>query len=130
MKFTQIVDHVLFMAVRIEEARQFLKDGPRLRTAAQLGWARIPREPWLREVLSERTVGELFMLSALTRIGSCEHEEEFDLLDVYCFVSDSVGTRRRAIEHILGEEQLHDCLHRGLQRVKARGIDLDKCMAT
>jgi hypothetical protein len=91
MKFTQMVDHVLFVAVRIEEARQFLKDGPRLRTAAQLGWARIRREPWMLEFLSERTVGEMFMLSALTRLGSCEHEEEFDLLDVYCFVSDSVG---------------------------------------
>jgi hypothetical protein len=80
-------------------------------------------------VLSERTVGELFMLSALTRIGCCEHEEEFDLLDVYCFVSDNVGTRRRSIELLLGEEQLHACLHRGLQRVKARGIDLDVWMA-
>jgi hypothetical protein len=31
MKFTQIVDYLLFKAERIEEARQFRKDGPRLR---------------------------------------------------------------------------------------------------
>jgi hypothetical protein len=129
MKLTQIVDHVLFMALRIEEARQFLKDGPRVRTVAQLGWARIRREPWLLEFLSERTVGEVFMLAALTRLGSCENEEEFDLLGVYCFVSDNIRTQRRAIEHLLGEERLHDCLHRGLQRVKARGIYLDVWMA-
>jgi hypothetical protein len=79
--------------------------------------------------LGERTVGEVFMLSVLTRIGSCEHEEEFDLLDVYCFVSDNIRTLRRAIEHLLGEEQLYACLHRGLQRVKARGIYLDVWMA-
>jgi hypothetical protein len=121
MKFTQIVDGVLSMAVRIEEARQFLKDGPRLRTAAQLGWARIRREPWLLEFLSERTVGEMLMLSALKRLRSCEHEEEFELLDVYCFVNDNVRTQRRAIEHLLAEEQFHDCLQRDLQRVKARG---------
>jgi hypothetical protein len=108
MKFTQIVEHVLFMAVRIEEARQVRKDGSRVRTAAQLGWARIPCEPWLWELLSERTIGEVFMLSALTRIGCCEHEEGFDLLDVHCFVSDSARTQRGAIEHLLGEEQLHD----------------------
>jgi hypothetical protein len=79
--------------------------------------------------LRQQTAGVVLMLSALVVVGSCEHEQDFDLLDVYCYVSDKARTKRAASVHLLWEEQLLDYLYRGWDRVEARGIDLDKWMA-
>ena len=129
MKFTKIADMVLRAAVEMKCARQVLKDDPQLHTAQELALAHFPHKRWLRKLLRQQTVGVVFMLCALVRIGSREDEQDFDLLDVYCRVSGKARTQRAAIFYLLWEKQLFDFLNRGWDRVEARGIDLDKWMA-
>jgi hypothetical protein len=130
MRFTDVTNCVLRLAELIEAGRKIRKDGPGISTAGQLAWARIPRKRYLRETLSECSAGQLFMLAALIDIGAHDDEPEWNLLDFYCAYSDLAHTPRQAIERILAEEHVFDYLDRGLKRVKAKGIDLDRWMAS
>jgi hypothetical protein len=70
------------------------------------------------------------MLLAAPCIGRGACEEDFDVLDVYCRISDTASTPQGAIEQLLSQVSLFDDLWRGLEVVEDCGIDLDRWMGT
>jgi hypothetical protein len=67
----------------------------------------------------------VFLLLAITYNGRRDHGEDFDLLDVYCHISDTAHTVPGAVEQLLGRESLFDDLRHGLWAVEGSGVDLD-----
>jgi hypothetical protein len=70
----------------------------------------------------------VFLLLAITYVGRPNHGEDFDLLDVYCPISDTAHTVAGAVEQLLSRESLFDDLRHGLWAVERSGVDLDRWM--
>jgi hypothetical protein len=70
----------------------------------------------------------VFLLLAIVYLGRPNHGEDFDLLDVYCHISDTAHTVQGAVEQLLGRESLFDDLRHGLWAVERSCVDLDRWM--
>jgi hypothetical protein len=129
LEFTKFADQVLSVTYSMRQAQK-MRRGLIPATPEDLTvWCRMPHKRHLRELLTEQPAGMIFMLAAVVAIGAPEEDRDFDLLDVYCDVSDACWTPRRAVERLMRTKQLFDHLYRGLDRLEEKGIAIDRWMA-
>jgi hypothetical protein len=118
---------MLLRTLGIHEARA-CRARPRTPEVTARHRAELPRIQALRQWLLRQPAGWVFLLLAITYVGRPNHGEDFDLLDVYCHISDTAHTVYGAVEQLLGRESLFDDLRHGLWAVEDSSVDLDRWM--
>jgi hypothetical protein len=125
MKFTKLADLVQQAAQGMEDARA-RRGRPPMPDVTEWYVAVVEHAEGLQQLLLRQPAGTVFLLLAVTCLGQVAGGRRFDLLDVYCRVSDLAETMQGAMAMLLGQALLSDHLRDGLEMAADEGIDLDR----